>query len=109
MNPDEMATEAPKMQAKSEFGASVLWTYIDVRDAATCVRLSLEHDQPGHSAFYANAPTTFMPQPTLDLLKTHYPNVTVKAEKLSGTTAPIDCSAAREKLGFQPEFLWTGA
>ena len=109
MSPEEVDTLLPTLQADDASRASVLWTYIDARDVATCIRLSLEHDQPGHSAFYINAPTTFTRRPTLDLLQTYYPDVPRDADKLSGTTAPIDCSAARQVLSFDPEFVWKGA
>ncbi|HVU12220.1 MAG TPA: NAD(P)-dependent oxidoreductase [Phototrophicaceae bacterium] len=100
--------EAPVMFAHlRESGESnAFWTYIDARDAAIATRLSIEYNPPGHRAFYINAPRTYMPQPTLDLLRRRYPNVQLKPDKLTGTTAPVDCSPARDLLGFEPQFLW---
>src|SRR5437016_716020 len=104
LTPDEIETRIPKFREQEQFSASVLWTYIDVRDVARSVRLCLENDSIGHRAFYINAQNTFMKKPTLDLLQTYYPNVSCDPARLQAFTAPIDCTAANQFLGFQPEY-----
>ncbi len=107
LTPDELETAIPNLQAREKDSASILWTYIDVRDAARCIRLCLEDDSTGHRAFYINANNTFMQKPTLDLLQMYYSNVPCDTMRLQAYTAPIDCSAGNQFLKFQPEYEWT--
>jgi nucleoside-diphosphate-sugar epimerase len=88
------------------YGARILWSYLDVRDAATVVRQALEYKQPGHEILYVNAPDTFADVPTVDLIEEHFPGVEFDPARLSGNRAPIDCSRARDVLGFAPQFDW---
>src|SRR5258706_9708688 len=104
LTPDELETAIPNLQAQEKSSASVLWTYIDVRDVARCIRLSLEEGSTGHRAFYINAQNTFMQKPTLELLHMYYPNIPRDQTRLQACTAPIDCSAGKQFLGFQPEY-----
>jgi len=104
LSPDELENALPNWQQREKSSASVLWTYIDARDVARCIRLCLEAESPGHRAFYVNAPNTFMQKPTLELLHAYYPEVPYDPARLDACMAPIDCTAVRAFLGFQPEY-----
>lgn len=106
LSPDEMGTEIPKLQLREDFSASVLWTYIDVRDTAECIRLALEDETPGHQAFYVNAPDTYVQVPTHKLLERYYPNVQLRNALSDEYSAPIDCSAIQRQTGFVPKYRW---
>ena len=106
LTPEELKTVIPNLQEQEESSASILWTYIDTRDAARCIRLCLQNSEAGHKIFYVNAPNTFARKPTLDLLKKYYANVSIEASQLGDYTAPIDCTAVSQIIGFQPEHIW---
>jgi nucleoside-diphosphate-sugar epimerase len=101
--PARLRDQTPERMA---FSASVLWSYLDVRDAAAVVRQSLEYKQPGHEILYVNAPDTFVDVPTVELVREHFPGVEFDPARLAGCRSPIDCSRARDVLGFAPQFDW---
>ena len=65
-----------------EAGASILWSYLDVTDAALVIRQALEAALPGHEPFYVAAPDTFMDEETFTLLAKHFPGVPWDAEQV---------------------------
>ncbi|WP_208297580.1 NAD-dependent epimerase/dehydratase family protein [Actinophytocola oryzae] len=85
-------------------GASVLWAYLDYRDAALACWLGVTEDVTGAHAVYVAAPETLSPFPTEDLLARYLPGVPVRAS-LPGRAVPIDTSSADALLGFSPEHL----
>jgi nucleoside-diphosphate-sugar epimerase len=85
-------------------GASVLWAYLDFRDAAQACWLGVTADVTGAHAVYVAAPETLSPFPTEDLVARYLPGVPVRTP-LPGRTVPIDTSAASALLGFTPEHL----
>jgi nucleoside-diphosphate-sugar epimerase len=107
--PEEFLTMIRRLQQNMERTASVLWSYLDTRDAAYVIRQALEYEGKGHEVFYVNAPDTFVNVPTLELLREHYPAVEADPAKLEGYASPIDCSRACEILGFAPQFGWRNA
>jgi nucleoside-diphosphate-sugar epimerase len=86
-------------------GIGGFWTYVDARDAATACRLALEADFDGHQAFNICAPTTFMPQPTDELLQRYAPDVPCRRRDSAANWAPYDTSKAQRVLGFQARHL----
>jgi nucleoside-diphosphate-sugar epimerase len=82
-----------------------LWCYLDVRDAARGIEQALMHPHPGHLRLFLSAHDTFMPQPTLELIRTHFPRTTIR-RPFSGNASLIDTSQARDLIGFQPGYSW---
>ena len=89
-----------------EAGARILWSYLDVVDAATVIRLALHTVVPGHEIFYVAAPNTFAKEETLSLIKKYYPGVLLDEKKLLGFASPIDSSAVTSRLQFTPSINW---
>ena len=89
-----------------EAGARILWSYLDVVDAATIIRLALHTVVPGHEIFYVAAPNTFAKEETLSLIKKYYPGVLLDEKKLLGFASPIDSSAVTSRLQFTPSINW---
>ncbi len=58
-------------------------------------------DFAGYHAVHVAGPRTFAPRPTRELIAEYAPDAEVRAE-LPGYSVPIDTSAARELLGFEP-------
>lgn len=87
----------------------ILWGYVDVRDAAQACRLAVESTDPTpHDAFFITAADTFADTPSLDLIRTHFPEVrTVSNAYLAGPyKGLIDTSKARKLLGYAPQYTW---
>jgi len=92
--------------ARATFGA--FWTYVDVRDAASACRLALEYPQPGHEAFFINAPYIYRSDDIRDLLAVHYPGEYPIAEHIRGAVSPVDCSKAERLLLWSARYNWDG-
>jgi nucleoside-diphosphate-sugar epimerase len=84
--------------------AGPLWTYIDVRDAATVCRLAVERDFTGHESFNICAPNTIMKEPTAELAQKYFPGIQLR-DTSKGNWSGYDCSKARGMLGFTTRYL----
>jgi len=82
-----------------------LWGYIDARDCARAVRLSLEAQLEGAEVFNIAAGNTLMTQTSRDLIKTVFPGVPVRAG-LARHGAMLSCDKARRMLGWEAEYSW---
>jgi nucleoside-diphosphate-sugar epimerase len=102
--PDFLAAFAEEYRTDPGSGAHELWSYLDVRDAATACWLGLTAPVSGAHALYLAAPETLSPYPTEDLLARYLPGVPRRAP-LPGRRVPIDTSAATALLGFTPAHL----
>ncbi|MBI2727178.1 MAG: NAD(P)-dependent oxidoreductase [Polaromonas sp.] len=91
------------------FRAPGFWSYVDVRDAAVAVRLALSRNRPGHRAYNIACDTSNMRQPTSELIQTFYPGLPERRISSSANWSGIDCSAARQELGFVPLHRWENA
>jgi nucleoside-diphosphate-sugar epimerase len=83
-----------------------LWTYIDVRDAATACRLAIEASFSGHEAFNVCAPNTIMKTPTAELVREYLPGIKLPDSRLDGNWSGYDPSKARKMLGFTARYLF---
>ncbi len=86
-------------------GASNLWSYIDARDAALVCRLALAADVTGHVACFVAAGDSFMPGPTVELVRRFYPQAEIR--QTDGGSWPLLSSLrAARVLGYQARFSW---
>jgi len=86
-------------------GPANLWAYIDARDAARACWLAASRPIEGHQVLFAAASDTFMPGPTLEVVRSHYPTVPIKGE-LTGRSGLISGDRVRVVLGFEPQYHW---
>ena len=91
---------------EATFGA--FWTFVDVRDAARACRLALEYVQPGHEAFFINAPAIYRKEDIRDLLAEYFPGDYPIAEHIRGAVSPVDCGKAQRLLGWSARLNWNG-
>jgi nucleoside-diphosphate-sugar epimerase len=83
-----------------------LWTYVDGRDAAVACRLALGAPLTGHHAYYIAADDSFSNTPAAELLAAHYPGVPWRGSDPTTWQAAIDCTAARQELGWTARRHW---
>ena len=82
-----------------------LWTYIDARDAAQAIRLSLESKLTGAHVFGIANSNSLMRQGNDALLDAVWPGVTRK-RPLKPNESLISIEKAQRVLGYTPEFDW---
>jgi nucleoside-diphosphate-sugar epimerase len=82
-----------------------LWGYIDVRDAATAVRLALEAPIDGAQSFIVAASDTVMNRPSNDLLNEVFPGVSLTRE-IGEFETLLSIDRARRSLRFEPRHSW---
>jgi nucleoside-diphosphate-sugar epimerase len=86
-------------------GATNLWGYVDVRDAARAFRLGLEADVLGFAAVNITANDTLRPEPTAELIRAFLPTTELRSP-LPGNASGWSNARARELLGFVPTHSW---
>ena len=82
-----------------------LWGYIDARDAAQAVLLSLLRSKPGFDRFVIANSDTVLDVPTAQLLADYYPSIEVRRE-LGEFETLLSIDRARRELGYEPTFGW---
>lgn len=81
-----------------------LWGYVDARDVAQAVRLSLTADISGAEPFLVAAADNCMTRDSAELMAEIYPDVPVR--EVSGTQTLLSIDKARTMLGYNPEHSW---
>ena len=84
-----------------------LWGYIDARDAAQAVLLSLTRNKPGFDRFIIGSADTVLDVPTASLIAEFYPDLEVRGS-LGEFETLLSIEKARRELGFEPAFGWRG-
>ena len=80
--------------------ASEGWSYLDVRDAARAIELSLVAHTEGAVAFFLAADNTLAPYRTDELIDRYAPT-TPRLRRFVEREVPIDLAPARELIGFR--------
>lgn len=82
--------------------------YIGTCDVIAAVRSALDYDPPsGFEAFLIHADDQRSTLPSANLAKRYFPRVPYDADALgrcNGFGALVDCSRAKERLGWQPQY-----
>jgi nucleoside-diphosphate-sugar epimerase len=94
-----LAARAERLARDPAAGATEVWSYLDVRDAARACLLGLTAPLYGAPVIFVAAPETLVTTPTEELLATHHPGVPCRTA-LPGRTVAIDLEPARRLLGF---------
>ncbi|MEV1244243.1 NAD-dependent epimerase/dehydratase family protein [Nonomuraea sp. NPDC050022] len=96
---DRLAARAERLAGDPAAGASEMWSYLDLRDAARACLLGLTAPMTGAPVIFVAASDTLMTTPTEELLAAHHPGVPCRTA-LPGRTVAIDLEPARRLLGF---------
>jgi nucleoside-diphosphate-sugar epimerase len=83
-----------------------LWSYVDVRDLATAVRLAVEAEKLAHEVMFVTADDALAPEPLSQLLPRFYPEAVSMAASLTGTRPAVVSSRANQLLGYRPRWSW---
>jgi nucleoside-diphosphate-sugar epimerase len=102
-NEQGLLKQARDLAENPSAGVREAWSYLDVRDAARSIELSLTASTHGAHAFYLAADRTNAPYRTEELLDTFAPN-TPRLRRFAGREVPMDLTAARELIGFQAHY-----
>jgi nucleoside-diphosphate-sugar epimerase len=82
-----------------------LWSYVDARDVAQAVRLSLTADVHGAEAFLVAAADNCMTRESRELMAEVYPKVPIRGE-VNGHQTLLSIDKARSMLGYEPQHSW---
>lgn len=101
-------------RVRSDVGAHahLLWSYVDLRDAARSCLLALNAPLEGHVPLFVTAADTTSDLPTDALLTRYFPKVPRRASA-AHSPAPterwslIDNTRARDVLDYRPEHTWS--
>ncbi|XJZ26695.1 NAD-dependent epimerase/dehydratase family protein [Bacillota bacterium Lsc_1132] len=85
---------------------SILWSYIDTRDAASAYRLALETDGLGAVALNIAADESSMDIKSRELMEQCYPSVTKFKQPLNGYETLLSNKKAKKLLNWQPIHSW---
>lgn len=83
----------------------VLWAYVDVRDAASALRRSIEADGLGFETILVSAADTLCDHPTEELIGRFAPTVAIRSP-INGTTSAVSTGKADALIGWQPRHSW---
>ncbi len=84
----------------------VMWAYADPRDVVEAHLLALEADLQGHEAFLIAQPSTRLPEPTIDLIKSNFGDRVEIRGPLDGRASVISTEKAQRMLGWKPRYDW---
>lgn len=104
--PDDYAN-FPGYDADAHSRKFNLWTYIDARDAAQAVRLSLETKLKGAHVFGIANSNSVMAKQNDSLLAEVFPD-TKKKRPVTSNESLISIDRARKVLGYEPQYDWKG-
>ncbi|MFL5761980.1 MAG: NAD-dependent epimerase/dehydratase family protein [Thermomicrobiales bacterium] len=83
----------------------LLWSYVDVRDAAAACRLGIEVDGLGFEVFNITASDTLSNAPTEELVRQYCPDTEIRSP-ITGTESAFSIAKARRLLGYEPHHGW---
>jgi len=81
------------------------WSWVGRHDAARACRLSIEKEFGGHEAFFINSSDTNLEIPTMDAIRSEFPDVELR-EPIPGFSSAISIAKAQRLLGWVPEESW---
>jgi nucleoside-diphosphate-sugar epimerase len=85
--------------------ASILWAWLDTRDAARAIEAALTRPPAGHHVINVTAPDTTALVPTAELLARYHPT-TKLTEPLDGFATPFSTQRSRDLLDFTAAHSW---
>lgn len=97
---EALLAQSRQLVANPRSGLTEGWTYLDTRDAARSIELSLTAKTEGAHAFFLAADNTISPYRTEEMLQAFAPN-TPRYRRFVEREVPMDLTPARELIGFE--------
>jgi hypothetical protein len=97
---EELLKASGRFTSDPESGIREGWSYLDTRDAARAIELSLIAQTTGAHAFFLAANNTNSPYRTDELLRRYAPDVP-RVRRFVEREVPIDLTPARKLIGFE--------
>ena len=97
---------------RSEWGRGEFWAYVDIRDVCDAALQGLTAENVTYESFLLTADDTRSDTPTETLVREHFPGVAWPKVSLEEYVkdqphrSVVDCSRAKEVLGWQPKHSW---
>ncbi|NBD24660.1 NAD-dependent epimerase/dehydratase family protein [Paenibacillus glycinis] len=92
---------------KPEGFAKILWSYVDIRDAAGACVAALQAEVDGAVALNITGDDTLSEFETSELLRACYPDVTDLRTDFAGREPLFDNRLAKETLDWRPQHRWS--
>jgi nucleoside-diphosphate-sugar epimerase len=102
----EMYKNFPGFIHNPEQRKTILWSYIDTRDAATAYRLAIETDGLGSVALNIGADDTSMDIESKQLMEICFPDVKDFRKEITGFETLLNNEKAKRLLNWQPVHKW---
>ncbi|SDW93431.1 Nucleoside-diphosphate-sugar epimerase [Alicyclobacillus hesperidum] len=102
----DMYQNFPSFLKDPEVRKTILWSYIDARDAAKAYRLAIEKDGLGSVKLNIAADWSSMDMTNRELLQATYPDVEDIRGDLDSYETLLSNRKAKELLGWQPIYHW---
>jgi len=106
--PDEVREVAARVRRNPAGNTRTLWSYVDIRDAASATRRALEVDGLTFEVFNITAADTLSDTPTEELLREFAPLVEIR-QAIPGNASAYSIQKARRMLGYEPAHTWRDA
>ena len=84
--------------------AKILWAYLDVRDAAAAIELTIRSDLKGIHAFNFAAPDTMAPHTTARMLDEYHPSTVLRGD-FSEYQSLVSSADWLAEMGYRPRYL----
>ncbi|UOQ42890.1 NAD(P)-dependent oxidoreductase [Halobacillus salinarum] len=102
----EMYSRFPEFIHDADQRKTILWSYIDARDAASAFRAAVETKGLGAAAFNIAADDTSMDIESKELMARIYPDVHDIRDEVSGFETLLSNKKAKKLLNWQPVHNW---
>lgn len=103
--PDEIRTRRATYHLDHADNAKMLWSYVDVRDAARANRMAIEAEGIGCVPLIITAADIMANRPTEELLREYVPELEIR-RPIPGHVTAFDISAAQDVIGWVPIYSW---
>ncbi len=94
-----------QLAGDKELGARMLWSYVDIADAARACRLALPGETPGAHPYYIAAGDNLAGGELEAGLREYFPGVVFRGNFASGGSL-ISTAAAQAAFGYRPQVAW---
>lgn len=101
----EMYENFPSFIHDPEVRKTILWSYIDTRDAAVAYRLAVESEGLGSVAVNLVADDSSSAIDSMEMMQSIYPNAEIRKE-INGFETLVSNEKAKQLLGWKPVHQW---